>query len=225
MRRTPLPRKLLNETSNTPVRRCIIGPDGMIVPDVRAKAPGRGAWLAVDRDALSVAQLNGKLRGALARAYKGEHLSVPDDLPEKIEAELKKTVLNRLGLEARSGFLITGSEKIAAAARSGQVYALCHANDASLDGRKTLDQAWRVGSDKEGSGLQGIVIPINRLEISSALGKENAVHIAIIDQKAAKRLMDNLSRWINYTGCTINPDNNGLELSYKASNVNQEIRD
>ncbi len=240
MRRTPLLRKLLNETSNTPVRRCILtgiqasqstlvrlalGPDGMIAPDVRAKAPGRGAWIGIDRSALCDAQSKGKLRGALARAFKGETLSVPDDLPDKIEVELKNAVLSRLGLESRSGFLITGSEKISTAAHSGQVYALCHANDASLDGRKKLDQAWRVGSDKEGSGIQGIVIPSNRNEISAALGKDNAVHIAIIDRKASQRLMHHLSRWLNFTGCSIELDNNVLEVAAVSSHSNQDIKD
>ncbi len=233
-------RKTLNETSNTPVRRCIltgdrasqealvrlaIDPEGVIAPDVRAKAPGRGAWVGVDETAIREALNNGKLRGALARAFKGASLTLPDDLTDKIASELKNAVLNRLGLESRGGYLLTGSEKIAAAARSGQIYALYHANDASEDGRKKLDQAWRVGSDKEGSGMQGTIIPAHRDAISAALGKENAVHIGINDKKAAQRLEHHLRRWINFTGCSINPDNNGLNNDVDASFANQDIRD
>lgn len=233
-------RKLLNDNLNTPVRRCILtgdratqtalvrlalSPDGVIAPDVRAKAPGRGAWVGVNALVLDAAQANGKLRGALARAFKGASLALPDGLSGKIEGELKHAVLNRLGLESRSGYLLTGSEKIANAARGGQVYALYHANDASQDGRKKLDQAWRVGSEKEGSGMQGDVIPADRDTISSALGKDNAVHIAIIDKKAAQRLEHHLSRWINFTGCTIDPDNNGLSEDYISSSADQDIRD
>lgn len=233
-------RKTLNETSNTPVRRCIltgdrasqeglvrlaIDPEGIIAPDVRAKAPGRGAWIGVDEAAIREALNNGKLRGALARAFKGASLTLPDDLTDKIASELKNAVLNRLGLESRGGYLLTGSEKIATAARSGQLYALYHANDASEDGRRKLDQAWRVGSDKEGSGMQGTIIPADRGAISAALGKENAVHIGINDKKAAQRLEHHLRRWINFTGCSINPDNNRLECDADASFANQDIRD
>ena len=233
-------RKPLNETPNTPVRRCIltgdrvsqaalvrlaIAPDGMIAPDVRAKAPGRGAWVGVDGPTLANAQSKGALRGALARAFKGETLTIPDDLSGKLENELKNAVMSRLGLESRSGCLITGSEKIAVSARSGRVFALCHASDASEDGRRKLDQAWRVGCEKEGSGMQGIIMPATRDEISAALGKENAVHIGIIDEKAAGRLMHHLSRWINFTGCSITPDNNRLASSANAAEINQDIRD
>ncbi len=233
-------RKPLNETSNTPVRRCIltgervsqealvrlaIGPDGQIAPDVRAKAPGRGAWIGVDAASLSDAQEKGQLRGALARAFKGAALQIPEDLAHNIVMQLKHAVLSRLGLEVRAGFLITGSEKISTAARNGQIFALCHASDASEDGRKKLDQAWRVGSDKQGSGMQGIVLPADRDEIASSLGKDNVVHFGIIDKKSAQRVMYHLSRWINFTGCSINPDNNRLGQGDDNLALDQEIRD
>ena len=48
--------------------RLALGPDGTIAPDVHAKAPGRGAWIGVDRAALEAAQAKGKLKGGLARA-------------------------------------------------------------------------------------------------------------------------------------------------------------
>ncbi len=48
--------------------RLALGPDGTIAPDVLGKAPGRGAWIGVDRDALEAAQAKGKLKGGLARA-------------------------------------------------------------------------------------------------------------------------------------------------------------
>ena len=119
-----------------PVRKCILsgdrearaglirlalGPDGEIMPDVRAKAPGRGAWIGVDRGALEEAIAKGRLRGALARAFKSNALTIPADLPGLIAAALERATLDRLGLEARSGKLITGSERIETAARSGQL--------------------------------------------------------------------------------------------------------
>ena len=54
--------------------RLALGPDGQVAPDVRARAPGRGAWIGVGRKALDEANAKGKLKGALARAFKtGEH--------------------------------------------------------------------------------------------------------------------------------------------------------
>ena len=204
--RTPPNDTLGGKSKHTPERKCILsgehdardnlvrlalGPDGQVMPDVRAKAPGRGAWIGVDRGTLEAAQAKGKLKGALARAFKGGVVSVPDDLGARIEAALRQSALDRLGLEARSGTLITGSEKIETAARRGDVHLLIHAADAGQDGNGKLDQAWRVG----GGEAQGLVFPADRAILSLALGRENVVHIAIIDRAAAARVRHAIERW------------------------------
>ncbi len=189
--------------------RLVLAPDGRVLPDVRAKAPGRGAWIGVDSAALATAQQKGKLRGALARAFKTGDIAIPDDLPQLIAAALERNALDRLGLEARSGMLLTGSDRIEEAARSGKLHALYHAADAAEDGRRKLAQAWRVGSDKEGSDLGGLVLPIPRPILSMALGRENVVHIGVIDRMAAGRLGDALDRWRRFIG----PDLNGSPQS------------
>src|SRR5579875_2968914 len=51
--------------------RLALAPDGRVLPDVRAKAPGRGAWIGATRAELEEAIARRKLRGALARAFKG----------------------------------------------------------------------------------------------------------------------------------------------------------
>src|SRR3546814_3828430 len=71
-----------------------------------------------------------------------------------IATALRKATLDRLGLEARAGHVVIGSERIEAAARSGKLHLLIHAADASVDGNRKLDLAWRVGSDAEGSDLR-----------------------------------------------------------------------
>jgi uncharacterized protein len=204
-----------HETVSGPERTCILsrraagrdelirlalGPDGQVAPDVRARAPGRGAWIGVDRAALEAAQGKGKLRGALSRAFKTNEVALPDDLGERIETALRQAALDRLGLEARAGNLILGAEKIEAAARRGTVTLLLHAADASEEGRRKLDQAWRVGRDEEGSGRQGLVLPAQRAILSLALGRENVVHAAIIDRAAAARVTSAIGRWRAFIG-------------------------
>ena len=180
--------------------RLVLAPDGRVLPDVRAKAPGRGAWIGVTAAELSAAQAKGKLRGALARAFKTGEMIIPDDLPGMIAAALERQALDRLGLESRAGTVLTGSDRIAEAARAGRLHALYHAADASEDGRRKLAQAWRVGSNREGSGLGGLVLPIPRPILSMALGRENEVHIGVTDRRAAGRLSDALDRWRRFIG-------------------------
>lgn len=180
--------------------RLALSPDGLVLPDVRGKAPGRGAWIGVDQAELETALAKGKLKGALGRAFKGGATHIPDDLPAMIAHALERLVLDRLGLELRAGRVLIGSDRIADAARSGKLRLLLHAADAGVDGNRRLDQAWRVGSDREGSGQTGLVLPIGRPILSVALGRENVVHVGITDPGAARRLREALDRWLHFTG-------------------------
>ena len=110
-----------------PIRKCILTGDhgargalirlaldgeGRVLPDLGARAPGRGAWLSPDRALVASAAAKGKLRGALMRAFKTNAVSVPDDLGARIADGLQRRALDRLGLENKAGNLIWGSDRI-----------------------------------------------------------------------------------------------------------------
>jgi predicted RNA-binding protein YlxR (DUF448 family) len=198
-------------TAHTPERTCILtrrkgtkdelirlalGPDGAVAPDVRARAPGRGAWIGVTRAELDKANAKGKLKSALQRAFKTSEARVPADLGERTVQALRQATLDRLGMEARAGNLINGADKVEAAARSGKVNLLLHAVDAGEDGRRKLDQSWRAG----GGGPEGVIFPEPRTILSMALGRENVVHVALTDPAAASRVRHALARWRAFTG-------------------------
>jgi hypothetical protein len=185
--------------------RLALGPDGNVAPDVLAKAPGRGAWVGVPFVELEQARAKGKLAGLLKRAFRADSVNVPADIAERIRANLEKATLDRLGLEARASNLITGAEKVDAAARGGAVALLLHASDASDDGAGKRDQSWRVGEDAEGSGKTGTKLPVDRNALSAALGRGNTVHVAIIDEGAAERVKHHLDRWLYFIGCSNAP--------------------
>jgi hypothetical protein len=180
--------------------RLALSPDGDLLPDVRARAPGRGAWIGVDRATLEQARAKGRLKGALARSFKGAAVRVPEDLGARIEAALRQATLDRLGLEARAGTLLSGSDKIETAARKGEVQLLLHAADAAPDGNRRLDQAWRAGGGGDEDAGQGLVIPAERAILSLALGRQNVVHVALIDRAAAARVRHALERWRAFIG-------------------------
>jgi predicted RNA-binding protein YlxR (DUF448 family) len=203
--------------------RLAISPDGDVLPDALARAPGRGAWTGVGKDELSEALGNGKLKGALARAFKGAKLTVRDDLPDLIETALRKAFLDRLGLEMRAGLLILGSDRIAGEARAGAVAALYHAADASDDGTRKLDQAWRVGQDAEGSGLSGVRLPLDRAALSVALGRDNVVHLALADAKSAERVAAPLKRLSTFLGACEAADGCGERTATAAREADELI--
>ena len=173
--------------------RLALGPDGQVAPDVRARAPGRGAWVGVAKAELETANAKGKLKGALQRAFKSNDVTVPSDLGERIAAALRQAALDRLGMEAKAGNLVNGADKVEAAARAGKVHLLLQAADAG-DGRRRLDQAWRVG----GGQPQGLVFPEDRTILSMALGRENVVHVALTDPAAARRVSHAIDRWLAF---------------------------
>lgn len=175
--------------------RLALGPDSQVHPDVRARAPGRGAWIGVNRSELEVALAKGKLKAALSRAYRTGEVQIAPDLPDRIEQALARTALDRLGMEARSGTLINGADRVEQAARAGKVHLLLYAADAGTDGRRKLDQAWRVGGAEERGYREGLEIPVDRTILSMALGRENVVHVALTDRGAAARVLEALTRW------------------------------
>lgn len=218
-----------------PERRCIIsgekgsrddlirlalGPDGTVAPDIRAKAPGRGAWVGCNLETLQKALDKGKLKAALMRAFKTSAVIVPDDLPARIAAALERAALDRLGLEAKAGALLTGADKIADQARKGAVHLLLHAADAAEDGTRRLDQALRVGLDQMGvADVRGLALPVTRSILSMALGRENVVHVALIAPAAAARVSHALSRWRGFIGLS-----EGAEPCDQASQGSSALR-
>jgi predicted RNA-binding protein YlxR (DUF448 family) len=180
--------------------RLALSPEGDVLPDALARAPGRGAWIGVDRTELEAAIASGKLKGALARAFKGARLEIPADLGARIENALVRAFLDRLGLELRAGQLILGTDRIAGEARAGAISWLGHAADASDDGCRKLDQAYRVGMDAEGSGLTGTRLPLDRAALSVALGRDNVVHLALAERASAERVTIPLQRLMRFSG-------------------------
>ena len=198
-----------HEPLESPERRCILsgehgdrdslirlalGPDGVVMPDLGARAPGRGAWLGVGRAELEAAAAKGKLRPSLARAFK-ENVTAPENLGELIEMGLKRRTLDRLGLEMRAGHLILGNDRIGDSIKAGQVHLLLHAGDASADGCAKLD-----GKLKGAGTGSSMTLPAGRAELSMALGRENVVHAALGDEAAAKRVASAAERWRAYCG-------------------------
>ncbi|WP_310496936.1 DUF448 domain-containing protein [Sandarakinorhabdus sp.] len=198
-------------TDEGPERRCIltqahgpraslirlaVGPEGQVAADLGEKLPGRGAWIAADRVLFETAEAKGRLRGALARAFKSNTLTIPDDLADRIAAGLERRAMDRLGLENRAGNLIWGHERISDAIVKGKVALLIHAADARPDGVNKLESRRRAASPDTAS----CHLPIGRDRLSMALGRDNVVHAALVNGGSASRVLADLARWAAFSG-------------------------
>ena len=165
--------------------RLVVAPDGMVVADIEGRLPGRGLWITPSRAAIGEA-LRKKL---IARAARRQ-VEVPADLADRIEVGLLRRCLDLLGLARRAGQAVTGYEKVRARLKDGAAGLLIGAADASGDGRRKLRNLAAATSD----GRLPLVEVLSATELGAALGRENAVHVALAPGRLAERLRDEAAR-------------------------------
>jgi predicted RNA-binding protein YlxR (DUF448 family) len=157
--------------------RFVPGPDGVVVPDLARKLPGRGLWVAANRDAVTLAAR----KGLFSRAAKAKLTAAPD-LADLVERLLIARVLAALGLARKAGDLTFGFEKVLAAVRSGKAAWLVEASDGAEDGRRKLVQAAHSAPSRP-----RLLILFSSLELSLALGAQNVIHTAFLAGRGADR--------------------------------------
>jgi predicted RNA-binding protein YlxR (DUF448 family) len=174
--------------------RFVAGPDGVVVPDLARKLPGRGLWVAADRASLETAAK----KGLFARAAKAK-VQAPPDLATLVESLLKRRLLSGLGLARRAGDLTSGFEKVCAAIEGGKAAWLIEAADGAADGRRKLWAKTRKRSPP---------VPIFGLfdaeELGLALGGENVIHTAFLAGRAANRWAQDANRLSGF--CPLLPE-------------------
>jgi predicted RNA-binding protein YlxR (DUF448 family)/ribosomal protein L30E len=157
--------------------RFVAGPDGVVVPDVARKLPGRGIWIGADRDSITTAAK----KGLFSRAAKTK-LTAPADLADQVEALLARRVLDGLGLARKAGSIISGYEKVVAALATGKVAWLIEASDSAEDGRrKILSAARKAPTPPRFLGA------FSSDELGLALGGENVIHTALLAGRGVDR--------------------------------------
>jgi hypothetical protein len=157
--------------------RFVAGPDGVAVPDLARKLPGRGLWVAADRVSVETAAK----KGLFARAAKAK-VTAPPDLADQVELLLKRRLLQGLGLARRAGELTSGFEKVSAAIDAGRAAWLIEASDGAADGRRKL---W--GKTRKQAPPTPIFGLFSAEELGLALGAENVIHTAFLAGRAADR--------------------------------------
>lgn len=186
---------VLYDDGPTPSRRCVatrqslprerlvrfvVGPDGVVIPDVAGRLPGRGVWLTAERGAISLAVA----KGLFAKAARCRVQAAPD-LPDQVESMLARRALDLIGLARRAGQLVAGFDQVADWLRQGKAAALIEASDGAPDGRRKLRALAR--------GLP-VVDALDRRELGAAIGRDEAVHLAMAPGGLARRLLAEVAR-------------------------------
>lgn len=174
--------------------RFVPGPDGLVVPDLARKLPGRGLWVAADRTAVETAAK----KNLFARAAKAK-VSAPSDLATQVEFLLKRRLLAGLGLARKAGETTSGFEKVSQAITSQKTAWLIEASDGAADGRRKL---WAQA--RKQPRVPGLIGVFTAAELGLALGLENVIHTAFLAGRAADRWAQDVHRLSGF--CPLLPE-------------------
>jgi predicted RNA-binding protein YlxR (DUF448 family) len=169
-----------DKSRDDPERRCIatgevqpkrglirfaVSPDGVVVPDVLEKLPGRGIWVAADRAALETAMK----KGLFARAAK-QAVIVPETLVADVETLLVRRLIDGVSMARKAGRAIAGYEKVRDWLGKEDVRILFQASDGSERGKSKLHAPGGRGSYFE---------VLTASELGLSFGRERVIHAAL----------------------------------------------
>ncbi|MEL7149143.1 MAG: RNA-binding protein [Pseudomonadota bacterium] len=175
-----MPRGGKSKNRDEPERRCIatgevqpkrglirfaVAPDSQIVPDVLEKLPGRGIWVAAEREALKTA-VEKKL---FARGAK-QAVQVSATLVEEVETLLAKRLIDGISMARKAGKAVAGYEKVKDWLGREDARILFQATDGSERGKSKLYPPGGRGSFFE---------VLTASELGLSFGRERVIHAAL----------------------------------------------
>jgi predicted RNA-binding protein YlxR (DUF448 family) len=153
--------------------RFVVTPDGVLVPDVTARLPGRGIWLSAMADVIETA----RTRGAFAKAARCA-VTVPGDLLPSLQAALVRRIGEQLGLARRAGQAVAGFTKAREWLAKDRASLVVQAADGSTEECIRFLGGW--------SGP--VVTPLEGAALGAIFGRDHVVHVALAAGSLAARI-------------------------------------
>jgi predicted RNA-binding protein YlxR (DUF448 family) len=178
--------------------RFAVGPDDVLVPDVDARAEGRGVWITLSHAAV----VEAVKKKAFARSLKAP-VTVADDLADLTKLRLEQRLLSALGMAKKAGQFLSGATKVKGALEAMEVIALLTATDAAEDGRNKMRGTLKaLNYARREQGINGPDVPhfelLQSAEMGLALGLENVIHAALTSGAAAQSAVEKAKRLARY---------------------------
>ena len=159
--------------------RFVTSPDGVVVPDVMEKLPGRGYYVASDLHVLEEAVK----QKVFSRGAKVQ-VTVPENLIIEIDRQLARRVVDLVSIARKAGRAVTGFEKVKGWLAEGRAKILLQASDGSERGKGKL---WTP----EGGRFFGC---LTSQELGLAFGRGHAIHCALSGGKLSERVVHEAAR-------------------------------
>lgn len=202
--------------------RFVRGPDGVVVPDLDERLPGRGAWVTA-RHALVERAAK---RHMFSRAFKSEARSA-EGLASSIARLMRDRLVRGLPLLRKSGDLVSGAGKVDGLVRSGEALLVLHAAEAAEDGVRKIGQAIHA-AEREGAEPVVTERMFTAAELGLAFGGEHVIHAAIRRSGGGAAFMDRLERFHGYGGAELEgrvPSDDAGDVGPNGKNDRSDGRD
>lgn len=166
--------------------RFVRSPDGMVVPDLKRKLPGRGVWLTPNRAVIETAIK----KKAFTRAFKTE-VKTSTDIAEMVDGLLERSAREAFSLANKAGQVVAGFGKVEEALGHGGVLAILHASDAASDGIRKVAQLVRRAQEA-GSREIKVIAAMPSDDLGLALGRSHVIHAALLNGSASLACLQKL---------------------------------
>lgn len=160
--------------------RFVVGPDGMVVPDLLGKLPGRGIYVAADRAALDKAVA----KNLFSRAARGPVVMLPD-LVAIVETGLARRVVDLIAMARKAGSAVTGLEKVKDWLEKDRAMVLIQAEDGSEREKTRL---------RAPHGPDSLITCLTAQELGLAFARERAIHAALGAGGLTARVVEEAAR-------------------------------
>ena len=167
--------------------RFVRSPEGVAVPDLARKLPGRGLWVTLERAVLAEAMQ----RKLFSKGFRAE-TTMPPDLPDMVAKLLRQQALSLLSLAKKAGEAVSGFMKVEEMLGRRRAKLLFHGTDAAPDGCRKLDKLAEPAVEK--------IVLFETRELDLAFGRPNVVHAAVAKGGLAEKLSAAVRRIETFEG-------------------------
>jgi predicted RNA-binding protein YlxR (DUF448 family) len=172
--------------------RFVVGPGGVLVPDLAARLPGRGIWLSARADVIN----SPRTRQAFSRAARAR-IDVPDDLASRVITGLRARIGDLIGFARRAGQAVAGYQKAQEWLVAGRAALIIQARDGSIEERARF-LGVRASS-------VAVIAPLPAAALGRVFGRDETVHVAVAAGRLAESLRIEAARLSGVLG---EPDGN-----------------
>jgi predicted RNA-binding protein YlxR (DUF448 family) len=159
--------------------RFVMGPEAQVVPDISDKLPGRGVYVAAQREALEQA-VKKKL---FARGFKAQ-VTVREGLVDEVERQILRRMVDLISLARKSGDAVSGYEKVKDWLLKEEAEVLIQAVDGSGRGKSKLSTPH----------FGRYIGCLTADELGMAFGRQTVIHAALASGGLSKRVVEEAQR-------------------------------